>query len=225
MLNRMIRAMLMYPYKVYALRKMQGDDRTSLYGMTLDIPKGVFHPAIFFSTKIFAGFLLRLDLQDKSLLEMGCGSGLLSLIAAERGSRVTSIDVNPIAVRTTERNAERNDLSKNISALQSDLFEALPHTLRFDVIIFNPPYYRKEPRSMDERAFFAGDALQTLRSFAHEARRFLAPNGSIYLLLSADVDEKEILGFFHAENFISTRRYAKRIFFERFHIYEFTNAD
>lgn len=77
---------------------------------------------------------------------------------------------------------------------------------------------------MAERAFFAGDAFQTLRRFAHETRQFLTPNGSIYLLLSADVDEKEILGFFHAEDFISTHRYAKRIFFERFHIYEFTSA-
>ena len=42
---------------------------------------GVFHPGFFHSTKMLLGFLNHQDINKKEFLELGCGSGIISVIA------------------------------------------------------------------------------------------------------------------------------------------------
>ena len=43
-----------------------------------------------------------------SVLEIGCGSGIISLHLAQRGNEVTAVDINPKAVEATKFNASFN---------------------------------------------------------------------------------------------------------------------
>lgn len=73
---------------------------------------------------------------DESVLEIGCGSGVVSLHCANVGARVTAGDINPVAVELTKKNAELNDLKINV--VLTDVYESVSGT--FDTIIFNLPY-------------------------------------------------------------------------------------
>jgi len=118
------------------------------------------------------------------LLEMGCGTGLLSLHAAKNGAIVTAVDTNPNAVECAKRNAARNNLK--IDAIRSDLFDGVDGN--FDVIAFNPPYLPDERRSTSwlERSWSGGiEGSEIAVRFLQDAWRHLSPGGSIYVILSS----------------------------------------
>jgi release factor glutamine methyltransferase len=74
-------------------------------------------------------------------LEVGCGSGLVSLVAARAGARVSACDLNPHAVRAARHNAKSNGLK--LDAVESDLLSEVAGP--FDVVAFNPPYLPTGP--------------------------------------------------------------------------------
>ena len=46
-----------------------------------------------------------------SVLEIGCGSGIISIHLAKKGNQVTSVDINPKAVNATKFNAKQNQVN------------------------------------------------------------------------------------------------------------------
>jgi release factor glutamine methyltransferase len=74
-------------------------------------------------------------------LEVGCGAGFISLVAARAGAEVTSTDANPHAVALAAHNARENGLP--VAAVAADLMAGLRGP--FDVVAFNPPYLPTAP--------------------------------------------------------------------------------
>lgn len=72
----------------------------------------------------------------QKFLEVGCGTGLVSIAASRQGAEVTCTDANPHAVRLAWKNARQNGYG--VHALETDLMENVPGP--FDVVAFNPPY-------------------------------------------------------------------------------------
>jgi 2-polyprenyl-6-hydroxyphenyl methylase/3-demethylubiquinone-9 3-methyltransferase len=78
-------------------------------------------------------------LQGKSFLDIGCGSGLFSIAAARLGaSKVVGLDIDPVSVSTSQKNAEHwlRDSSSSLafhqlSALSTDQMQALD---KFDIV-------------------------------------------------------------------------------------------
>jgi ribosomal protein L11 methyltransferase len=52
-----------------------------------------------------------LDLADRTVADVGCGTGVLAIAAAARGARVLAVDLDPDAVEVTLDNAERNGVT------------------------------------------------------------------------------------------------------------------
>ena len=76
------------------------------YGtIKLIVAPGVFHPGFFFSTRYVLEFLNKENLAGQRFLEVGCGSGIISILAAQKGADVTAIDINRKAVANTIENA------------------------------------------------------------------------------------------------------------------------
>jgi ribosomal protein L11 methyltransferase len=72
------------------------------------------------SSRLILGQLMDLasrgGLAGLRVLDVGCGSGILSVTAAALGAAVTAVDIDPDAVRYTESNAAANGVSDLVSA-------------------------------------------------------------------------------------------------------------
>lgn len=75
------------------------------------------------------------------MLEVGCGAGLVALVAAAAGADVTATDLNPHAVALARHNAQQNGL--RVTLRECDLLAGLDGP--FDVVAFNPPYLPTAP--------------------------------------------------------------------------------
>ena len=71
-------------------------------------------------------------------LDLGCGSGILSIAAAKLGARqVLALDIDPIAVAATRDNARANGVAERVTVRQGSLEIALGSARRFDLLIVN----------------------------------------------------------------------------------------
>lgn len=148
----------------------------------------VFPPHFTVSTKILLNYIKELDLKGKTFLELGCGSGIISLFAASRGALVTATDINQIALTSLEKAKIKNGL--DVSIVYSDLFENISEN-RFDVIFINPPYYPRKPKNDQEKAWFCGEEFEYFEKlFLQFSKRNLAEE--IYMILSEDCEIKKI---------------------------------
>jgi HemK-related putative methylase len=132
-----------------------------------------------------------------TVLDMGTGTGIAAVFAADRATRVVAVDINPQAVRCARINALLNRVDDRVQVLHGDLFAPVQDE-RFDVVLFNPPYFVGEPRTDFERALRSGDLGER---FAAGLAGHLAPGGRLLLLLSTDGDESGWLAALRANGF------------------------
>ena len=211
-------------YHLFVKRALARTDVTTMFGLRLTVPPSVFHPRFFRTTKFLGEYLQTLDLRGRDFLEMGCGSGILSLIAARGGATVTAVDINPRAVATTLSNATVNRLGRNVSAIVSDLFAEIPANGGFDYILWNPPFYPVEPTDDASHAWNAGDGYGVLARFAGTVRGFLRPGGKLILQVSTEIDAETVLSLFSSRGLSPALVASKRLPFETLSIYEFPSG-
>lgn len=88
------------------------------------------------TTSLIIEELLDSDLKDKSLLDMGCGTSILAILARMRGAKpCTAIDIDEWCVRNSIENIELNGVT-DIAVSQGDA-SALASKGPFDVVIAN----------------------------------------------------------------------------------------
>lgn len=88
------------------------------------------------TTSLIISELLNCELQGKSVLDMGCGTSILAILARMRGAQpCTAIDIDEWCVRNSLENIALNHVD-NISVLQGDA-SSLKKAGKFDVIIAN----------------------------------------------------------------------------------------
>jgi SAM-dependent methyltransferase len=87
-----------------------------------------------------AVLLARLTVRGRvrSALDVGCGGGVQSFLAARHAERVVGVDLSPRAVAFARFNARLNDVG-NAEFRQGDLFAPVRGE-RFDLLLCNPPY-------------------------------------------------------------------------------------
>jgi ribosomal protein L11 methyltransferase len=73
-----------------------------------------------------------------SVLDLGCGSGILSIVAVKlNAANVLALDIDELAVTATENNAALNNVSASIQAQTGSLDSLIHAARRFDVILVN----------------------------------------------------------------------------------------
>ncbi len=172
----------------------------TIAGEPLLVLSDVFNPKIFWSGEFLADSLLAkpaLVPVGATVLDMGTGSGVGAVFAARRARRVLGVDVNPQAVRAARINALLHHVEDRVEVREGDLFGPVGDE-RFDRVLFNPPYFRREPRDVFERAFFATNVVER---FAEGLRDHLAPDGQCLLLLASSGDEDDLLHAFESHDF------------------------
>ncbi len=147
----------------------------------IDVLPGVYPPSD--DSYMLADVVNSMELSGKSFLEIGCGSGIVSITAAVRGADVTAVDINPVAVECTRRNAEKSGVK--VRTIVSDLFENVKG--RYDVIAFNPPYLPGTKEDPDYDPAWSGgeDGREVIDRFLAEVDKYLKPCGTILIVQSS----------------------------------------
>ncbi len=98
-------------------------------------PKMAFGTGHHQTTALMMEFMLEEEFQDKKVLDMGCGTGILAILASKLGAKeVLAIDYDEICYESTIENSELNKIS-NLKALKGSK-EVIPDQ-KFDIILAN----------------------------------------------------------------------------------------
>lgn len=122
----------------------------------------------------------------ETFLEIGCGTGVVSIAVAKRAKNGIGVDINDKAVENSKQNAEVQGVG-NVEFLRSNVFENVRG--KFDVIICNPPYTKHEVRDNIDRMFWDPED-EMKQKFFKEVGAHLKLNGRIYFGWAdfADID-------------------------------------
>jgi release factor glutamine methyltransferase len=205
--RRVWRTVLRAKLAVIDRRKYERTVLEDVDGLQLVVLPDVFNPKLLRSGAFLVSQLSRPDLLQPGarVLDLGSGSGACGLAAACRGCQVVAVDINPSAVRCTRINALLNNL--DVDVRQGNLFAPVEHD-RFDVVLFNPPYYRGTPRDGLDNAWRSMDVPER---FAANLEAHLTPSGQALIVLSSDAGPDLFLSCL-SQNGLSHRVVARRDF-------------
>jgi release factor glutamine methyltransferase len=199
-------------YNIYASK-----ERNYFYkGINVRVMPGVFHPGFFFSTKLLIEYISKFDFNFKKVLELGAGSGLISIYCARQNAKVTASDINPTAIKNIIKNAELNNVKLDV--IESDMFDRI-EIRKFDYIIINPPYFPKNPKNEEELAWFCGNDFQYFKKFFSQLKDYKTEATIVLMILSEDCDLQRITSITNENHFSMNIVFQKRVFGENNYIY------
>jgi release factor glutamine methyltransferase len=174
-------------------------------------------------------FLSTINSKLSTCLDFGTGTGCIAITIATKcpTAQITALDISPDALALAKQNAVQNQVAERIEFLLGDGFAALPvvgqasclsssetnqlASLRFDLIVSNPPYIATaeiatldpEVRDFDPKTALDGgpDGLDFYRRLAAEAKAYLKPAGKI-MLEFGDGQADDLKKIFEAEKWI-----------------------
>lgn len=124
-----------------------GTDPTELRKQVFSTPQGNFQiatlPGVFSWDRLDDGTRLLLGAAqfapNQSVLDVGCGNGIIGVAAGHRVKQVTLTDENLLAVRCARESCRLNQLA-NATVIATDVYDGL--TEKFDVVLSNPPFHQ-----------------------------------------------------------------------------------
>ncbi|KND50070.1 MAG: N-methyl-transferase [Parcubacteria bacterium C7867-008] len=157
----------------------------TVFGEEITVLPGVMSPKYDWAGVYMIDYIPK-DFSGQNVLELGPGSGLVSVFVGLRGAKsITAADINPAAIENTKINFEKFKLT-NAVAVVSDVFSNVPK-IAYDSIIFNLPYHNGVPANDLEKGVIDADyyAMETLLA---EVKHFLKEDGKLYLGFSQSGD-------------------------------------
>ena len=125
--------------------------------------------------------------------ELGCGTGIISLLAAtrERFSFIHTFEIQPEFAELTERNISMNSLSSRMSCKCRDVRELTAKDTdgEIDVVFSNPPYMRIDSgrrNAADIKYIARHEVYGDIGDFCAAARRLLKHGGRFYCVWRPD---------------------------------------
>lgn len=207
-------------YKHLLKLYLKTDSTARFDGFKLRILKGVFHPKLFFSTSYFYSFLSSKEFQNRKFLEIGSGSGILSMLAHRNGALVTAIDIDPKAVKNTSLNFESNfKPTEQITIIQSDLFSNVP-VQQFDMVAINPPYYFKKIEVDAHYAWYCGEQGEYFTRLFSGLKNYTSRVTEVYMVLEENCDIERIKNLAAGHNLGMEKVDEKLIKWERNFIFQ-----
>ena len=168
-------------------------------GRSIVVLPQVFNPRLFRTGQLLCETLNESLIQPRArVLDLGTGTGIGALLAAQWAANVDAVDINPEAVRCARINVLLHTMEDRIVVYEGDLFEPV-HGRRYDVVLFNPPYFRGRPNDAFETAWRSDDVVER---FAAALPDHLTPGGYALVVLSSDGDSATFLAAFRRNDLI-----------------------
>lgn len=123
-------------------------------------------------------------LADGAMLDVGAGTGLLSLMMAQQThGPIDALEIEPNAFGQADFNFNRSPWPHRLTAIHADALDFIPER-SYDLVFSNPPFYENDLRSPDETRNIAlhGSALR-MDALTQLAKRALSAGGWFGVLL------------------------------------------
>lgn len=140
-------------------------------------PKMSFGTGHHQTTWLMLNYLLDMDLDGKSLLDMGSGTGVLAILAARRGARpVLAVDIDPWSAENCRENAARNGVSEieavlgDAEAIRGREFDCILANINKNILLEDLPRYTASLRGGGE-LLLSGFYRADLEDIRHAASR------------------------------------------------------
>lgn len=155
--------------------------------------------------------------EGERVLEIGCGSGVVSIHCALSGCIVTACDINPKAVECTKSNAKLNGVEIDVKL--ADMFEGTAG--EFDTIIFNLPYLPVEEEGLLAKAWSGGKGgMEPLMRLLDDAPMFMKKEGRLVVVTSTLMDQKKLKSAL--SDFVVEKKGEVPMFFEKLQVLQIT---
>ncbi|MFW6017940.1 MAG: METTL5 family protein [Halapricum sp.] len=93
------------------------------------------------------------DIEDRTVIDLGCGTGMLALSAALRGpDRVVGLDLDPAPLATARDNERRVGTTSVVEWIRADATRA-PLPIEDATVVMNPPFGAQAGNEHADRAF------------------------------------------------------------------------
>lgn len=139
----------------------------------------------------------------QTMLDIGCGSGLIALMLAQRfpTGDITGVEIDPVAASEATSNFHNSPWKDRLSIIQGDIttvYDTLPKG-EYDAIVCNPPFFVTGKQSDDtNRSQARHESTLTLTALLKVSNGLLTPTGTISLILPAEREkELEYLAIVH----------------------------
>ncbi len=122
-----------------------------------------------------------------TILDIGTGTGLLSLMVAQKNTKATiiAVEIEPGAAKEAISNFELSDWKDRLHVVNNSIQDFSSGQMKkFDCIISNPPFFESDLTSPDDNKNLAAhSAALPWNEFASEVATLLAPNGNFYVII------------------------------------------
>jgi release factor glutamine methyltransferase len=185
---------------------------TEFFGLTLRVTPDVLIPRP--ETEHLVESALERVRHDAAvrICDVGTGSGAIAVALAHALPRaeVTALDISAAALAVARENAERHGVAGRVRFVESDLMSAVRGE-RFDVVVSNPPYVRKDEvleaqvRDFEPPgALFAGSTgLEIYERLIPEARAALVEDGWLLMEIGHGEELAHLLRDWDAVEFVA----------------------
>lgn len=137
---------------------------------------------------VLLGAWMPIRVADRRLLDIGTGTGLIALMAAQRSpkSRITAIELDEAAAEQAQENVAHSPWGERIEVHNTPL-QAYHAEEPFDLIFSNPPYFEDALPALDQQRTYARHTTTLpFKELLQGALRLLAPEGRFALILPTE---------------------------------------
>ncbi|MDU5823830.1 peptide chain release factor N(5)-glutamine methyltransferase [Anaerococcus vaginalis] len=164
----------------------------NFYGLDLLVDKRALIPR--YETEILVDLIINDNSNNKKILDIGTGSGAISLALSKnlKDSKIIGVDISKNAIDLANENKIKLNIN-NVEFKESDIFSNIDD--KFDIIVSNPPYINKKDfEKLDNKLYYepqnalygGEDGLYFYKKIIKNAKNFLNKNGKIYLEIGYD---------------------------------------
>lgn len=132
------------------------------------------------------------------VLEICSGPGFIgyTLLSNNKVDSLVLSDINPKVYQSIEKTNNHNGVD-NVTFIESDCFDSIDSSYKFDTIVSNPPHFKTERpggyRSDEEKLISLDLGMGFHKKFFDSVHEYLNPNGKIVLIENCDgVTEEDI---------------------------------
>ena len=164
----------------------------NFYGLDLLVDKRALIPR--YETEILVDLIINDNSNNKKILDIGTGSGAISLAISKnlKDSKIIGVDISKKAIDLANENKIKLNIN-NVEFKESDIFSNIDE--KFDIIVSNPPYINKKDfEKLDKKLYYepqnalygGEDGLYFYKKIIKNSKNFLNKNGKIYLEIGYD---------------------------------------